>query len=207
MNVFEAAKTISCTDAALKLGISGKRLNASRGLFLCPFHNEKTPSLITYDKPHRNDFYCFGCRKYGDTTDLYSQITGERPVKAAESACRDFGVPYDTRMKNPPEPLNIGPRGEVRILAAAVHEWRRYQVRYWQDTHARLTEAMRPLIEADQDDSEAFTTLLQQSVTALMELERWEAMSLQGIMQEIQTEINRYFRQATVLVPVKGVAT
>jgi DNA primase len=31
---------------------------------LCPFHEEHTPSFTV--TPHRNMFYCFGCKKRGD---------------------------------------------------------------------------------------------------------------------------------------------
>ena len=207
MNVFEAAKTVSCTDLCMTLQVEGKRLSSSRGVFKCPFHNDHNPSMATYDEPHRSHFYCFSCRKYGDATDLFAQVKGLRALHAAEAVCDIYHVPYDKKVKNPPQPLNLGPRGEVRILAAAVNEWRRYNVRYWQDTHARLSEQMRPLIEADLDDSEEFTGLLSRSVTALIELERWEAMGLQGVLSEMQAEINRYFRSETRRVPIKGAVT
>lgn len=35
---------------------------------LCPFHNEKTPSLVVNDS--LNKFYCFGCGASGDHVDF-----------------------------------------------------------------------------------------------------------------------------------------
>ena len=32
---------------------------------LCPFHSERTPSMVVY--PESNSFYCFGCGAGGDT--------------------------------------------------------------------------------------------------------------------------------------------
>lgn len=39
-----------------------------RGFILCPFHNERNPSLRIY--PQTNTFYCFGCGKWGTAKDL-----------------------------------------------------------------------------------------------------------------------------------------
>lgn len=39
---------------------------------LCPYHNEKTPSLSYY--PKTNHVYCFGCGKHGDAIDVYRTI-------------------------------------------------------------------------------------------------------------------------------------
>lgn len=38
-----------------------------RGVGLCPFHNEKTPSFSVKN----NKFTCFGCGVYGDAIDFY----------------------------------------------------------------------------------------------------------------------------------------
>lgn len=39
---------------------------------ICPWHNEKTPSLHYY--PANNRVYCFGCGKSGDAIDIYRVI-------------------------------------------------------------------------------------------------------------------------------------
>ena len=44
----------------------GKLIEVKTGFVLCPFHNEKSPSLhIT-----KNKFYCFGCGEYGDAIEF-----------------------------------------------------------------------------------------------------------------------------------------
>ncbi len=39
---------------------------------LCPFHQEKTPSLCLY--PRGNDFHCFGCSAHGDVIALTQKL-------------------------------------------------------------------------------------------------------------------------------------
>lgn len=49
--------------------ISGYR---DRVRYLCPLHNEKTPSFTVYKKD--NTWYCFGCAKGGSVIDLYMEL-------------------------------------------------------------------------------------------------------------------------------------
>lgn len=45
------------------------------GFAICPFHDEKTPSLKLYRKT--NSVYCFGgCQRHYDSVDLYQKIYG-----------------------------------------------------------------------------------------------------------------------------------
>lgn len=52
------------------------------GAYLCPFHNENTPSFVLYPDEH---WYCFGCQAHGrDKLDLYAQLNG---MTIAEALC------------------------------------------------------------------------------------------------------------------------
>ena len=39
---------------------------------LCPFHNERTPSLFIY--PETNTYHCFGCQEHGDNIKLVMEL-------------------------------------------------------------------------------------------------------------------------------------
>lgn len=45
------------------------RMNGSRLMGRCPFHEEGTPSFVIYTDT--NDFHCFGCQAHGDAIDFY----------------------------------------------------------------------------------------------------------------------------------------
>jgi hypothetical protein len=48
------------------------------GKALCPFHEERTPSLHAYEDPARG-FYCFGCRAGGSIIDFGARLYGIDP--------------------------------------------------------------------------------------------------------------------------------
>ena len=64
----------------------------SRGqVILCPFHQERTPSLKLYD----DHFYCFGCHATGDVVTLAAGLLGLKPYEAAKRLAEDFGIHTD----------------------------------------------------------------------------------------------------------------
>ena len=74
MNVFEAVKQNLTTRQAAELyGIQVSR----HGMAVCPFHNDKNPSMKV-DKR----FHCFACQADGDAVDFVSRLFG-LPSKAA----------------------------------------------------------------------------------------------------------------------------
>ncbi|MCQ2223947.1 MAG: CHC2 zinc finger domain-containing protein, partial [Bacteroidaceae bacterium] len=42
---------------------------------LCPFHDERTPSLVLY--PSSNTFFCFACQHHGNVIDLAMKVFGK----------------------------------------------------------------------------------------------------------------------------------
>lgn len=59
-----------------------------RGLMLCPFHSEKTPSFKVYP----DSFYCFGCGAGGDVIRFVSMFFNLLPNEAAVKLNTDFGL-------------------------------------------------------------------------------------------------------------------
>lgn len=64
MNVFEAVKeNVTTLEVARLYGLKVNR----NGMAVCPFHDDKNPSL-KLDKR----FHCFGCQADGDAVDFVS---------------------------------------------------------------------------------------------------------------------------------------
>lgn len=93
MNVFEAVKqSVTTRQAAERYGIRvGKN-----GMAVCPFHNDKNPSM----KVDRR-FHCFGCQADGDVIDFASRFHGIGAKEAALLLAQDFSVPYEDRGNAP----------------------------------------------------------------------------------------------------------
>ena len=51
-----------------------------RDVYLCPLHNEKTPSFVVFKKENR--YKCFGCSEGGSNIDLYMLINNCNFVEA-----------------------------------------------------------------------------------------------------------------------------
>ena len=91
MNVFEAVKqNVTTRQAAELYGIRVGR----NGMAVCPFHNDKNPSM----KLDRR-FHCFGCQADGDAVDFVSRLFGVPSKEAAMKIADDFGISYDSRQK------------------------------------------------------------------------------------------------------------
>ena len=93
MNVFEAVKQSVTTRQAAE--IYGIKVNRN-GMAVCPFHNDRTPSMKV-DKR----FHCFGCGADGDVIDFVAKLYGLGTKKAAEKLAQDFGIIYEIKGKKP----------------------------------------------------------------------------------------------------------
>jgi DNA polymerase I-like protein with 3'-5' exonuclease and polymerase domains len=91
--------------------------NGSPGLLvgLCPFHDENTPSFTIYPD---NTFYCFGCERYGDITDVDQVYCGGTLVEAALRLC---GGRPPTGSSSNPRPTTTRPVS-IYLPTAADHE-------------------------------------------------------------------------------------
>ena len=71
----------------------GIRVNR-HGMAVCPFHNDKNPSMKV-DKR----FHCFACQADGDAVDFVSRLFGLPSREAAVKIANDFGIGYDSGRK------------------------------------------------------------------------------------------------------------
>lgn len=88
MNVFETVKTsVNTREAAEHYGIEVNRY----GKALCPFHNDRHPSMVVYD----DHYHCFACGEHGDVIDLVASLYGLPVYDAANKLAYDFGISQD----------------------------------------------------------------------------------------------------------------
>lgn len=88
MNVFATAKTsINTREAAARYGVEVNRY----GKALCPFHNDRHPSLFVDD----DHYYCYACGEHGDVIDFTAKLFGLKLFEAAQKLAHDFGITQD----------------------------------------------------------------------------------------------------------------
>lgn len=88
MNVFGTVKiSINTREAAEHYGIEVNRY----GKALCPFHNDRHPSMVVYD----DHYHCFACGEHGDVIDLVANLYGLPVLDAANKLAYDFGISQD----------------------------------------------------------------------------------------------------------------
>lgn len=150
MNVFEAVKqTVTTRKAAEIYGIRVSR----NGMAVCPFHNDRNPSMKV-DKR----FHCFACQADGDAVDFVSRLFGLPSREAAIKLADDFGIPYDSRQKPSVRPHIREPTPEqkyqqeenhcYRVLSDYFHLLREWETQYAPETpedewHPLFVEALQ----------------------------------------------------------------
>ena len=80
----EIVRRVPAVEAARLYGVAVD----ARGLALCPFHAEDTPSCRFY--PGDRGFYCFGCGAGGDVLTFTERLLGLSPIEAARRLDADF---------------------------------------------------------------------------------------------------------------------
>ena len=88
MNLFTDVKvSINTQEAARRYGLDVNRY----GKALCPFHNDRHPSLYVAD----DHYYCYGCGEHGDVIDLTARLFELSLYEAAKKLAYDFGISQD----------------------------------------------------------------------------------------------------------------
>ena len=88
MNVFGTVKTsINTREAAARYGVEVNR----HGKALCPFHNDRHPSLFVGD----DHYHCYACGEHGDSIDLVAKLYDLPLHAAARKLASDFGLTPD----------------------------------------------------------------------------------------------------------------
>ena len=97
---FKAIKgLVTAREAAEHYGLTVN----SRGMAVCPFHDDHTPSMKLDER-----FHCFGCGEDGDVIDFTARYFNLSLREAAEKLLADFGngveLPYTPAPPKPPDP-------------------------------------------------------------------------------------------------------
>ena len=88
MNVFETVKaSINTREAAERYGVEVNR----HGKALCPFHNDRNPSLFVDD----DHYHCYACGEHGDVIDFTAKLHSLSLYDAAKKLAYDFGITQD----------------------------------------------------------------------------------------------------------------
>ena len=157
MNLFEIVKYgVSCREAAELYGMEVNRY----GMALCPFHNDRHPSLYVAD----DHYYCFACGEHGDVIDFVGKLFQLSPYDAARKLMADFHLSPDKppsaaalhakRIRTEAQQLMENERLCFSVLSDYARVLRDWKVRYAPQSpdapvHARFMEACHKLDETE----------------------------------------------------------
>ena len=157
MNLFQNVKYgVNCREAAERYGVSVNR----QGKALCPFHNDRHPSLYVAD----DHYYCFACGEHGDVIDFVGRLFQISPYNTARKLMTDFHLSPDKppsaaalhakRIRTEAQQLIENERLCFSVLSDYAHVLRDWKVRYVpqspnEPVHARFAEACRNLDETE----------------------------------------------------------
>ena len=157
MNLFEIVKYgVNCREAAGRYGVEVNHC----GMALCPFHNDRHPSLYVAD----DHYYCFACGEHGDVIDFVGRLFQLSPYDAAQKLAVDFHLTPDKppsaaalhakRIRTEAQQLRENQRLCFSVLSDYARVLRNWKVRYaplTQDEplHERFIEACRSLDQTE----------------------------------------------------------
>ena len=157
MNLFEIVKYgVSCREAAERYGVEVNHY----GMALCPFHNDRHPSLYVAD----DHYYCFACGEHGDVIDFVGKLFQLSPYDAARKLMADFHLSPDKppsaaalhakRVQTKAQQLRENERLCVSVLSDYARVLRNWKVQYAPQSPAeapdeRFVEACHKLDEVE----------------------------------------------------------
>ena len=179
MNLFEIVKySVSCREAAERYGVEVNHY----GMSLCPFHNDRRPSLYVAD----DHYHCFACGEHGDVIDFVSKLFQLSLYDAAQKLAADFHLTPDKppntaalhakRIQTEAQQLRENERLCFSVLSDYAHVPRSWKVRYApqspdEPVHARFVEVCHKLDEVEyyldiltSGDSHGRTEVIQQKM-------------------------------------------
>lgn len=136
MSVFtEIKERVSFVDLAREYGIRLKK-NGSHYICLCPFHSEKTPSMVLY----KDGYKCFGCGEAGDAISFVSKLQGLKPIDAAKDIIHHCGLSIEA--DKPVRPKRKKQYSQADFLKA-LEAWRDETYPIYVSWHKTINEALQ----------------------------------------------------------------
>ena len=137
MNLFEVVKaSINAQEAAQVYGIDVNHY----GMALCPFHNDRHPSLYVSD----DHYHCFACGEHGDVIELTAKLFDLRRYDAARKLASDFHLapakplPEAIRRKTEHQTRAQQLRENEQLCFSVLNEYRRLLLD-WEKRYAPQT--------------------------------------------------------------------
>ena len=157
MRIFEIIKeNVNLREAAERYGVEVNHY----GMALCPFHNDRYPSLYVAD----DHYHCFACGEHGDVIDFVSKLFHLSLYDAAQKLAVDFRLTPDKppsaaalhakRIRTEAQQLRENERLCFSVLSDYAHVLRDWKVQYApqspdEPVHARFMEACHKLNETE----------------------------------------------------------
>ena len=157
MRIFEIVKeNVNLREAAELYGIDVNRY----GKALCPFHNDRHPSLYVAD----DHYHCFACGEHGDVIDFVSKLFQLSLYDAAQKLAADFHLSPDKppsaaalhakRIRTEAQKLKANERLCFSVLSDYARVLRDWKVQYAPQSPAeapdeRFVEACHKLDEVE----------------------------------------------------------
>ena len=135
--ICDVKESINTQEAARQYGLEINRY----GKALCPFHNDRHPSLYVAD----DHYYCYACGEHGDVIDLTARLFDLTLYEAAKKLAYDFGISQDKprqdirRKKNEAQQLK---ENERLCFLRLTEDQKRLQV--WKKLYAPLSPEDTP---------------------------------------------------------------
>jgi hypothetical protein len=84
----------SIYDFLIEKGIKPSKSYDGKHVYKCPIHaGDNSPSFYVYEPSDGyHNFYCFGCKRWGDIVDLKSQMEKISVSDAAGLLCKNYGI-------------------------------------------------------------------------------------------------------------------
>ena len=144
MRIFEIVKeNVNLREAAELYGIDVNRY----GKALCPFHNDRNPSLYVAD----DHYYCFACGEHGDVIDFAAKLFALPLYEAAQKLAADFHLTPDKppsaaalhakRIRTEAQQLRENERLCFSVLSDYAHVLRDWKVQYAPQSPAEAPDA------------------------------------------------------------------